>query len=612
MDIQNILDEVEALGNLPDSVTITSATEPTQAEWEVAWIAAGYELPIGVGTELLWNDGTNQRAVYMTTGDKFTIVVGISDLSSTDDPRVIRCLGWLDNDHLYGIGDWGTDSGTFKIYMDGSVEHICDEYAIANHYAAETLLVQDQSTKQLKTYNYDTDTLSAAIVTIVNWDQSVNYDYVRATWNDESTASDLSFYFSDGTTIYNYDGVSTIDTVSSGVDVHDMVVQNDLLVFTNTNVLYYLDTTDTWPTTYTTVRTEISTVFLRKTPGSSTLVDVGRGVDADNSWNLYRQFNTSTEQYQEIILEDTYAQIIRELSDEHNIIHNQDFADVDVDRLRWAAPLINDLTKQYTRMIVSPDQRRVFALWHETDAYWDATGNRELDSGTYYHIWSKSKQERRGAVVLSNSGECNEDCSTGRIYRITEWSDPEPDVMYLEGAQLSGTNKLIIDNLDQIPEEYDILKIDLHISPSGSTYLPIRLYEADDTEIAFYGTIFINTAGSDAGHTTSTLVWSSGVPIYFPANYGQLSITILNFHDMDNAYPLMIWFEGGFYDTSLGLMRGVGFVPATDISKILSYLVFDLSVPGATVTNFTSSVSALKTSAGYSKKDKNYNDYRMA
>jgi hypothetical protein len=52
--LQNMNDEVR--GNISRSVIVDSATTPNQSQWEAAWIAAGYALPIPPSAILTWWD----------------------------------------------------------------------------------------------------------------------------------------------------------------------------------------------------------------------------------------------------------------------------------------------------------------------------------------------------------------------------------------------------------------------------------------------------------------------------------------------------------------------------------------------------------------------------
>lgn len=604
MDIQAILDEIDELSNLPDSITVTSVDEPTQVEWESAWVAAGHALPIRVGTEMLWNDGTHQRAVYMAVGDRFTIVTNYADRGmGASDPRDITCLGWLDDDHLFGIGTWGLESGTFRLYMDGSVEHICDEYAVANHAAAELLLVQDSATKELKTYNFVTGTLSAAIVTIVNWSQDTDYVNTRAAWTDDTNAADLSFYFVDGTTLYNYDGVSVVDTVATIAAAGELVYQNGLVVFSASSSLYYVDTADTWPTTPTTLLSAESYTLVRRTPGSNTLVDVAHNT---TKWSSYRQFNTEDLTIPALVIKDTYTSVIDELGADHQIVHEKNFADANVDKFRWAAPLINTLDKTYNRIMPSPDGSKFYVWWYQTDASWWASAERTYaDDGQYYFKWSRSARIHDGAVVVAD----NDDDTTGRVYRITEWSSEKPDTLYLNVAEKIGTTILRIKDIDTIPAGYDILKMDIRVNASANIQGNLKLYEADGTEILTYGMRWYGYGSGFGGISTVSAGWASGIPLFVSTGYSMFSLTLMNFRDMSNTYRTMLWFDGMYYVAAPYVQKGVGFAQSTEAAKVLSYLQLDIAA--STISDFHTTVYALKTEAGYSK-DRSIDDYRMA
>ena len=239
MTIQDILDEVEQLSTAPTAITITSATEPTQKDWESEWVLLGNSLPISVGVELYWNDGIRYRAIYMTSEDVFTIPIRSSKILDTFEDSVagvdeipaarnIWVRWWGDDNYLIGVGTYDGVDGTYAVYLDGTVELITTYIAVAAHSQALKLVVEDGG--NLKLYDISTSSLGATIGAIT-WtpdsigptsEVTINFQNAAVPvssgwgfmemvgWYDETDDNNLDLYFADDNDVYFYeDGVGS-------------------------------------------------------------------------------------------------------------------------------------------------------------------------------------------------------------------------------------------------------------------------------------------------------------------------------------------------------------------------------------------------------------------
>lgn len=256
MTIQDILNEVELLTARPTAITLTLPTEPTQKDWEDEWISLGNNLPIKIGVELYWNDGIQNRGLYMTVEDVFTIPIRMAKILDTFESSVVGVeeipaarniwvRWWGADNYLIGIGTYDGVDGTYAVYMDGTVEIITTYIAVAVHSKALKLVVEDSG--NLKLFDIPTITLGDTIGAIA-WSPdergptskitvfpapvetrsqaapvSSGWGFIEmVAWVDETDDGNLDLYFADGNDVYFYEegvGSSLLFSISPSASI---------------------------------------------------------------------------------------------------------------------------------------------------------------------------------------------------------------------------------------------------------------------------------------------------------------------------------------------------------------------------------------------------------
>jgi len=684
MAIQEILDEVDELNAIQSSMTLTSSSEPHQKEWEDEWELQGYSLPISVGTELYWNDGTRLRGLYMAVPDRFTLPTRWSKLMDNDpgfqgfrsqaipSERNIWIRWWLDDTHLIGTGTYDGVTGTYKMYMDGIVELITTKVAIDVHPPAQTMVVQDGS--DLKLYDLATDTLGATIDT-VSWTAELYgpVSYVvaedesdsgwgftdRIGWADETDLANLDFYYIDGDEIHFYeDGVGTsllFSVPSGGEDAATICFQNDLLAISYAtppdggtdyysatifdlagNIVFSLGTSSGDDQTGSAAGGGLYNAWhFRKTPGEATLIDIlpsdppvryGKSQRFDSlpedamqeygahTWEKYLRYDTVDNRYVPHIIYDERLDYLNTLGEELTVVASDTTTQPDVvidDRHRWGAALISNRKQSYTFAHVSPGGDGLLLGWGESfgikSKTQDGLAQGRLYGGQGYTTDIPAPPDedlqgesgRHGSVVLS----LDEEGSTGRVYRISDYVEPKPTELVLYSNDLpAATNQIFVDLIDiiaNLDEEYEILKVYIETAgPDINTSMFI---------ITGVGVTGDNRNWREDGTVTSSLEHNGLWRLIVGGDVSSWTLTFHNFRENDTH--LTMFAEGGSrggVDTQQHTAAGYIDVPTP---KPLNLLRFEADSGNFNAGNRVV-VTALRTRGKYSNGVQN--DYRMA
>ena len=700
MTIQDILDEVDELNDIQSSMTLISSSEPHQKEWEDEWELQGYTLPISVGTELYWDDGTRLRGLYMTVPDRFTLPTRWSKLMDNDpgfqtlrtDPipteRNIWVRWWLDDTHLIGTGTYDGVTGTYKMYMDGSVELITTKVAVNVHPPAQNMVVQDGS--DLKLYDLATDTLGATIDT-VSWtadlygpvklvvgdaDDNLGEGISEAGWGfterigwaDETDLANLDFYYIDGDEIHFYeDGVGSsllFSVPSGGNDAVTICFQNDLLA-----ISYESITTDIYHATIFdltgTVVFELGVSgdelgdnegnpfhpawgtgiyrawHFRKTPDSTTLMDVlqpekpvragvakridptidSLGTDyiqeyGTHTWEKYLSYDTVENRYIPQIIYDSRLAYINTLGEELTVVASDTTTQPDVvinDRHRWAASLISNRKQGYTFVRVSPDGNKVLFGWGESFGIKSRTVDKlaqgpkyggqqyttDIGGGSPLNYELQIETGRHGSVVLA----LEQEGSTGRVYRISDYAEPFPTELVLYSAVLpAAANQIFVDLEDIIADldpDYELLKV--YIETAGPD-VNTSMFIVTNAGVTGDNRVWKETGGatSSAEHNGLWRLLVGGVA-------SSWTLTFHNFRSND-TYLTMFAEGGAVGGTNTLQLTAAGYIDVAT-PKPLNFFQFE-----ADSGNFNEGnrvvVSALRTRGKYSNGVQN--DYSMA
>lgn len=150
--VEPVRASLDSIISVPRNFALHQTTEPTQDDWETAWVTAGYSLPIPKNVELMWNDTQTLRGMYAVIDDRFAIPIQwgkalevgtqIDSTIPTPASSLIWPRWWYDDNSLLGIGTQAGNSGTFQIFPDGSVKHLSDEYLIAFHPGTKFGIIQ--------------------------------------------------------------------------------------------------------------------------------------------------------------------------------------------------------------------------------------------------------------------------------------------------------------------------------------------------------------------------------------------------------------------------------------------------------------------------------------
>ncbi|MCK5017692.1 MAG: hypothetical protein KAS32_11565 [Candidatus Peribacteraceae bacterium] len=696
MTIQTIIDEINELNAIPSSLTVTSTSEPYQKEWEDEWVSQGNSLPIAVGTELYWNDGSQLRGMYMVVPDKFTIPTRYSKIIDTADPvitigeipslRNIWIRWWYDDLHLIGVGTYDGVTGTYKMYMDGVVELITTTVAVAVHSLAQQMVVQDGT--DLKLYDLTTDTLGGAIDS-VSWtaelygpnmvvedfgdNKPTNSGWgftERVAWADETNVSNIDFYYGDHDDVYFYeDGVGTSLLFSIGLYGTEGVVsichQNSLLA-----ICYEVDTSDNYVATVYDFNGDVifdlgssgeelsidydgegSVVWgrglyrvwhFRKTPDSTTLIDVLRPeapirygiakrfdtVPGDqrqpygsHTWERYLRYDTVGNQYQTKTIYDLRVNDLQNLGNElvsvPSDVTTAPAAIID-DRHGWGAALVSNRKKCYTFAHPSPDSEKLLLGYGESFGIksntqdrltqGDRYGGQQYDENSYNDAQGESGRHGSVVVAIGLTG------SSGRVYRVSDYTEPSPTEMVIYTKVLeAATDTIDVDLTDIIAalsEDYEILKVQIQTASSATGSLSVwandNVLPGDYKSRAFFAN------GSTVGSVDDD--GSSGLRIpVAPTDTGEY---LLTFHDFRAAYNHITMFaEGGYYGgTSPFQVVAAGYLDQAAVAdpptlKPLLKLLFTHDTGTFNVGNKIV-ITVLRTKGKYSNGGQN--DYRMA
>ena len=179
--IETILNDIETLANpLIASFTITQSTEPTQKEWETAWVTAGNSLPIPASVELYWNDGYQVRGMFMVVDDVICMPTNWAKIideypDDVTEPQIearvtLWVRWWFNNTSLIAIGSVDGVGGTYRVFLDGSYELLFPLYALEVNATSRKALLWNYGSYEL--WDLDTELLAD----IVHANQLL-YDY---------------------------------------------------------------------------------------------------------------------------------------------------------------------------------------------------------------------------------------------------------------------------------------------------------------------------------------------------------------------------------------------------------------------------------------------------
>lgn len=171
--LATLLGEINTLAtDAANVVTIESDTEPTQAEWTAAYIAAGNSLPIPTSMQLVWTRNGDVRGLFSTVNDYWCRVSGpVSPWDISPDVDSTNYIVRLPND-IFSDGpvpgkDWEKQFFDYDIQGNGGYSITIGECPVATKN--NTL--------------YPTYALVSLLHTPVEW----NEDYTKYAYVDVAT-----------------------------------------------------------------------------------------------------------------------------------------------------------------------------------------------------------------------------------------------------------------------------------------------------------------------------------------------------------------------------------------------------------------------------------------
>lgn len=171
--------QLNTLSSLAEPIFLSQSSEPTQKQWEDAWIAAGKSVPIDTRSELYWYDGTNLRGMFGTVDDwirrELLNYAHYVKLSTLTGAMVYGASQFLD-DYSYVFLNTDQLSGSAAVRLSKVVQGI---YSNINTGAATpvvtspirvnpagTAIAFKDSAGNLRTINSDGTSLTTVIATV--------------------------------------------------------------------------------------------------------------------------------------------------------------------------------------------------------------------------------------------------------------------------------------------------------------------------------------------------------------------------------------------------------------------------------------------------------------
>lgn len=670
-DIQEILDEVEELNGIPTGIVVTSATEPTQVEWEAAWVAAGNSLPITVGAELYWSDGTILRGMFMTVEDTFCLPIRWSKILDTwetpvadrlDADREIWVRWWEDNEHLIGIGTYSGDTGTFRVYVDGTVEHLTSYVAVISHPSAGKLVVDDSGT--LKLYDIATDALGATIGTI-SWTPetlsptskitvttevppvSSGWGFSqRVCWADEDSATNLDLYYADAEDVYYYeDGVGSSLLFSAPDEISSICFANDVFAVSY-DVHYCAIFDDTGALIRNIGKSEMSidgsanihqplylTWLFRKNQDDGTFIDILQALDpkppgiskrysgqtlyqyGNHTWARYATYDTENDIYYGDLIDDDRITPLEELNGSIEL-PGEDSVEGVLDNAKnkekWGASLFGGYKHAFSTITYCPDRSKLLLGWG------GSFGGKFRDQDKFIQGWNvvnpKEESGRHGCIVLAEGSEP----STGKVYRVMDYSEPEPTEVTLgEHTSVDYATVMTLDLTDVIANldpAYNTLKLHMWgwTTPTGNSYNYLS-FNGDLTPANYRSKVWYSAGAALGGQYDATPTIPGIYIIGIQGAYGGVTtVTIPDFRSIVR-HTVLHW-KGGRLSSYTAGSALFGFGAAAwikDKTEIISSVT--VTRPGGTTFANGSRliVTAVRTQGKYLQEGRQ-NDYRMA
>jgi hypothetical protein len=472
--MDDVIARINALEASQASITLEQDAEPTQSEWEAAWVAAGNALPIPVQAELFWYRNDILRGQYSTCSDVFCMPISTANqriLNSTANP-LIEWVGlwWWDDDSI--VVDVGARSiagvaddavGTYRMWLDGSYEKLSDQRIIAFHRGSKVGLANVSGVLHAWNMSGDADlgAITGAPSLAVNTFALPESEFAQ--WDDEDSATDWSCWFTGFlANLYHIDQTTAAVDSTFTVPVSVSGVTKNFIVV-GTLLVAHIDDTVHW------IEMSTSVVF-RSIPvdSGSNSIPYFSLYDADTircfayfsieagdrhqvmSQLYYRNYTISTNTLEVATQYDENFSVIDSIQ---NSVTSQVEPGVAGTAVKtWTST--GWWAKGFMRVNVAIDRVRHNPLGTRAIYFWSHTAT---DDGEVFHLTGNP----RATVVIA----LNDELSTGAVWRITPWHDDRDDKILIKEVQVGidiRTWKIqLADELAALGDEYDILEVEL-------------------------------------------------------------------------------------------------------------------------------------------------------
>lgn len=435
---------------------LTQDFPPNQINWEDAWVAAGNTLPIPTIQELYWKDDFALRGEYKTLPDQFSLLAR----SQSTGFQIRDIAGWEDDDHLivFVVRDdnaTGVPAGTCRMYMDGTLEQMT-----FTSFTPTGLLGYDRVNNNLWYYEglvikriKTTNSVITTVATVVGgglpeWrffvilaDGSGDVYYGARIGAD----AQRSLYFYDLSVPSNTNVRGTINPGGGAVNADRPVAATLNYVFLSTvhtrsafdgNKVQQLRRSDhTWQiqVNHGTFSNEVR-VLVNKTNYSANTIELVVGhlttIYRVEDWNFTTLWNAATQTATTTPNQphNTMLQILRQNINDHNLAYHMDT------RLYYDPAFVADGGSEVHfnsigALVLNP------------------TGDKYLVHDLGWHTWTVSD-----APDIYLFGD-----TTHKIYRVSDWSQFDDDVIIFERTVSDGTSRQL--DLSPIPADYGMIEV---------------------------------------------------------------------------------------------------------------------------------------------------------